>query len=278
MTGGLVRALTGACLTFAMTVAACGGDDRPAVEETASAEGNGEATTTSTTAEPDKQDPSELARDYFDILGRDDLGEMAGMLDLATPGSPAHLYAQHQIAFTRALGSLPGTTEVRSDAIEMCSELLDENGQTRQECYIYADFEANADTGLLESFSVDGNPIDGRIAAGDPEGVTEQGVTVKVVTAFQATRGNMAINADVVNNLSTPVDVAEYDFEYVDADGRQYAQAPFVFSNLPSTIQPGATASAVGLFEQAPFGGTFTFVGFTNDFATEIRISVPVSG
>lgn len=275
MTQAHKRALAAACL-LPLALAACGGGDGgPEVADTPTAEESGADETTTT--EPEGQDASEAAEEYFTLLGENNLATINGMLELATLGSPAYLYAQHQIAGTRGFGSQATTVEVGDDSIESCAEYLNSAGQDEQTCYTYTDFTANSETGLLETLSVNGLAVAERIRAGDPAGVSEQGVTVKVVTAYQTALGDVIINLDVTNSLTTPITIADYEFQYVDPTGRQFAPSQDFYSQLPTEIQPGATAPVLAAFSQAPFGGAMTFVGFTNEFATEIHVEVPVA-
>jgi hypothetical protein len=277
MTRISTRALGSACLLlFALTAVACGDDDGPSVTDAPAADADADGTTTSTSA-PDAEDASQVVREYFMLLGANNLGDMPRMLDLSTPGSPAHLYARHQIAGTRALGPSTATVEFGDDSVETCIDGYNAAGQTEQLCYTYADFTADPDTGLLETFSVNGNPVADRIRAGDEQGASSQGVTVNVVTAYLTALGDVMLNLDVTNSLTTPLNVTDYDFQYVDTSGRQFAPSQDFFSQLPSEIQPGATAPVLAAFSQAPFGGTFTFVGFTNEFMTGVRVEVPVA-
>lgn len=63
---------------------------------------------------------------------------------------------------------------------------------------------------------------------------------------------------------------------FVAADGRQFSPSVNVPFLSGSDVQPGATATSFVAFGQAPLGGTYTFVGFTDDFLTEVGVDMAV--
>lgn len=216
--------------------------------------------------------PDNAARQYFDLLATGELSRMGGMLELAPENSPAQLYAIHQIALVRAdpfRDGIAATNEWHNGSVEQCSEAIDASGDIVEECFTFADFEL-AD-GLLASFTVDELPIAERISAG--EAVEADGVSARVVTAYEAARGDLFLNVDVTNNREEPVSLAEYGWVYTTADGRQVEPADF---GLASDIGPGATAATTVTYLQTPIGGTLRFVAFADDFLTEIRFELPV--
>jgi hypothetical protein len=229
------------------------------------------------TTTTERQRPAEVAKEFFTLLGDNDINMMGLTVNLAEPGSPAHAYAVHQIARRRA-GGVPelNIAEVRGGDIESCADVVGTDGTPQEFCSVFSDFTFNAKSGRLESFSGDGQPIDGRIKYGDPAGATSQGVTVRLVTVLEGAEGWLVLNLEVENGLTTSLTVADYDSQYIGPDGQQFFPAINFVTNLPKEIQPGATAPSMVLFDTPDLGGTYTFVGFANDSTTEIRIDLVV--
>lgn len=262
-------ALAALVLALAST---CAGEG---VEPRANESGGGTTTSGSTTTEKPK--PAEVAKEFFTLMGGNDINMMGLMFNLAEPGSAAHAYAVHQIARRRA-GGVPElkVTEVREGDIESCAEVLGTDGTPQEFCNVFSDFSFNAKSGKLESFSGDGQPIDGRIKTGDPAGATDQGVTVRLATVLKGVEGWLVLNLEVENRLRTPLTVADYDSQYIGPDGQHFFPAINFVTNLPKEIQPGATVPSMVMFDTPTLGGTYTFVGFAKDSMTEIRIDVVV--
>lgn len=107
--------------------------DRPEATVTPPGSDTTEANNTATTAE--QREPTggvpDAAEAYVEALASEDLSRMGAMLDNSVKGSSAALYATHQIAFVRALGTLgpiPATTQVGEDTITVHSTSYDTNG------------------------------------------------------------------------------------------------------------------------------------------------------
>jgi hypothetical protein len=250
--------------TAAVLLGGCGDDN----------DGAGPPPSTTAEASSETTEADNAAIDYLDLLAENDLGSMTRMLELATPGSPAHLYATHQIAVVRLAGTTPSiSTSGGDDAVEMCYRTLDAAGNEIEECNTFAGFETDQGTGLLESFTVDDVNIRERITAGAPQ--SGDGVTVQVRSSYQTARGDLAVNVDISNARPGPIAVADYEWAYVGPDNRQVA--PSEEGLAGPDIEPGATAGFVALFPQTVVGGTLRFVAFADDFGTEIRFDVPTA-
>jgi hypothetical protein len=200
---------------------------------------------------------------------------MGGMLDLASEGSPAWLYATHQIAALRSVGGPGASTDVSvdGDSIVLCQSVLDASGNETEDCNTFAGFALDGDR--LSDFSIDGVPMADRIRSGEPAGAAADGVTARIVTAYQTARGDLALNLDITNGRDTALAVADYEWAFITSDGRQVAPSE-LFAGMSPNVEPGATAAHVVYFEQAPLGGTLRFVAFADDFASEVRFDVAV--
>jgi len=253
-------------------IAACSDDPDSADIGAPASLPSGQADDTTTTEASDGLD---AGRQYLDLLATEDLSRMGGMTGLAAAGSPAALYATHQIAAVRASGipRAPTDVEVDGDSIVLCQAGLDASGNQTEQCNTYADFTVDGDR--LASFTIDGTPVSDRIRAGDPAGTSADGVTARIVTAYQTARGDLALNIDITNGRDTALAVADYDWAFVTADGRQVAPSE-LFAGPAPQVEPGATAGHVVYFEQAPLGGSLRIVAFADDFATEVRFELGV--
>jgi hypothetical protein len=217
----------------------------------------------------------DAARAYFDALASEDLSKMGAMLDNSVEGSPAALYATHQIATLRGLGVQFGTTmEVGDDTIALTTITgYDNSGTEQTETTTFGQFTVEG--GKLSGFNVNDTPVAERIRAGG-EPVTVDGVSVRVVTAYQSALGNLILNVDVTNGRQGPIELSEFEWVLVTPDGRQVSPAQDAVNMSPGTVQPGATAGRIAAFEQVGLGGTLRFVAFADDFITEVRFDVPV--
>lgn len=213
---------------------------------------------------------------YFEAFASEDLSRMGAMLDNSLEGSPAALYATHQIANVRALGSapLPASVEVTEDNIVLRSTTYDLKGDEVEEATNYSHFEVDGDR--LTAFTVDDIPLADRIRAGDPIGTSGDGVTVRVVTAYLTARGDLWLNLDITNARGDVVEVADYEWSLVTPDGRQLAPSENLCCPTAPSVEPSATAGHIAMFEQVRLGGTLRFVAFADDFVTEIRFDIPV--
>jgi hypothetical protein len=218
----------------------------------------------------------QAVRDYFDALATNDPSDMAPALDEVADDSPAELYATHQIAFARIPGVAPFTTtaDVVDDTIVLTSRGVEADGTTEfEDSTTFSDFTLVDDR--LATFSVDENPIADRIRGGDPGGVSSNGVTVRIITAYQAHEGDLAVNVDITNVREAEIQTAVSEWTLDTADGRQLKPAePSDF--VLSSIQPGTTQPHFVTYEQAPLGGTLGVAASASDSETGLRFDVPV--
>jgi hypothetical protein len=258
-------------LAGVIVLAACGGDDDSADSTTTETDTHDEETTTTAAGVP------EVAAQYLGLLGDADLGGMARMVDLAADGSLAELYAQYHIARMRYAGPAPSTSDVKGATVEQCGEEVNAAGGTETVCSVFSDFEVD-DAGRLVTFSVDGSAIADRLRAGDPAGVTADGVTVRVVAAYLTAQGDLAVVLDVTNGSEGVAQVDDCAATYTGPDGRQVTQ--LCVSLLPR-VQPGATASVVYIIEQATLGGVLSISAATDErepgsFYDSVALDIPV--
>jgi hypothetical protein len=273
-------------LVIAAIAAGSGGEDntdtadRPNATVTPPGEQptEGEDSSTTTEAADPAGDVPDAANSYFEALASEDLSRMGAMLDNSLEGSAAGLYATHQIAAVRASGAVPGaastTMDVRDGTIVLTSTTgYDNDGTEQAESITYGGFTVEGDK--LTGFTVNDAQVADRVrAGGDP--VTVDGVTARIVTAYQTALGDLFLNVDTTNGRQGPVTVASYEWALVTQDGRQVSPSQKFCCPTDPTVQPGATAGSIVPFEQVGLGGTLRYVAFADDFVTEVRFDIPV--
>lgn len=252
----------------ALVSAACGGDREPtAGQETNPAPTASPATTTTlndTSAERD-----EVARGYLDAFAAGDPETMSAMHEFAEPGSVADVYATHQIAVTKAFRDagapfLGQRVTYRGDEAEVCSI----EGET---CGIWADFTTDPESGLLTGFTIDGQPLDGRLLGGSGESTSATGATFTLVSAYKSVQGDSLFVVVEVENGPEPVTIYPSSAEYVTPDGRQVTAVDGVG---PTELRPSAKATYVPVFDGADLGGTVYIVGYAEQDQSEFEVEL----
>jgi len=207
---------------------------------------------------------------YMAAFKSRDATAMEQMRAFASPGSPADLYASYQIQRARAFPQEPpDDVEARTDGtVKACTS--QPNGS--QDCAIYSDFQLDAD-GRLQSFSIDGLTIEGRLAGtGDP--VVADGVTATLSAAYRSGQGSVWVFVDLVNDRNAGIVVAGDASPYVTPDGGQTMPAEGV--ERGPTIPPHETGTVVLRFDSSEIGGSLDLKVLTDDAGTEIVLPVPV--
>jgi hypothetical protein len=187
--------------------------DRP--EATVTPPGNepaGQDTPSTTGAETEQSDGvPDAARSYFEAFATMDLSRVGAMLDNSVEDFPAGLYAVHQIANIRAIGTPLGTSmTVGDDTIVFKSTTgYAPDGAEQTETLTYGNFAVQGDK--LTGFNVNDTPVADSIrAGGDP--VTADGVTVRIVTAYHTARGDLFLNVDMTNGRQGVLNVSSYEW------------------------------------------------------------------
>jgi hypothetical protein len=129
----------------------------------------------------------------------DGLSQRATVVGGAAPAGDAELFAQHQ-ASVRDLLAAP-TSTVTAMSVPTGIDLCDVDGV----CVSYADIATDAD-GLVTTFSVDGQPLAGRVVgAGAP--VEHDGVSVRVTSAYQTTNGDLHVVVEVTSRADVDIEL-----------------------------------------------------------------------
>jgi hypothetical protein len=212
--------------------------------------------------------PAVLA--YMAAFGSRDVRSMEQMRPYASPGSPADLYATYQIQRARAFPEEPpDDVETRTDGtVEACTS----RPEGAQDCAVYADFQLDADE-RLESFTIDGLTIDGRLA-GEGNAVVAEGVQATLASAYRSGQGSVWAFVDLVNDRETGIIVAGDASAYVMPDGAQ--TPPNEAVQRGPTIPPRETGTVVLRFDDSELGGSLDLRVLTDDPNTEIVLPVPI--
>jgi hypothetical protein len=207
---------------------------------------------------------------YMAAFGTRDARAMEQMRPFASPGSPADLYATYQIQRARAFPEEPPEdVEARRDGtVQAC--ISPPNGA--QDCAVYADFRLDADE-RLESFTIDGLTIDGRLV-GQGDTVVADGVQATLASAYRSGEGSVWAFVDLVNDRETGIVVAGDASAYVMPDG---ARTPPHEGVRPGpTIPPGETGTVVLRFDDSALGGSLDLRVLTDDPNSEVVVPVPI--
>lgn len=250
------RNVSAALVVVVLALAGCSSGDSVDTTTDDSAPTGEETTTSESTATG-----GEAAVDYIEALATYNPSEVAAMIDLAEPGSFAHSYAIHQTAVARAgadsgLSRLePAQVTVNGDEIEICD--------ANNECSTYENFETDPDSELVTDFTINGIDADDRLVLGDDSVVSQAGVDYKLISAYISTSTeSLFVAFDVTNNAQHPFDPGAFSATYVGADGRQVTAADAAGA---LTIQPGATATVLVIFDGADLGGAVQIEGYLDD-------------
>ena len=216
--------------------------------------------------EADQQDVADATRGYFDAFATYQPAGMQTMLDHATEGSAAYTYAAVQIANVAALGdpgfsSDPGTATYLDDGdVEMCN--VGDDGS--RSCSVMGDI--TLDGGLLSAFTVDGAPIDDRLATGG-ETTSEGNVAVTLLGAYHSVQADLLVVAlDIHNGADDATNLNIYTAEYINDAGRQVTASDAVG---PIELRSGAASYATIYFPAQGVGGTFYLEGYSEDFSRD---------
>ena len=281
--------LLASAIAIATTLAACNGDadtepsepEAAAVDEPAETEPDqpGDADEPEQTEqepepadpeEPDgdtsQQDVADAARGYFDAFATYRPAAMQPMLDHAAEGSAAHTYAAVQIANIDALAdqgltSEPATaTYLDGGAVEMCHATDDGS----RSCSVMADITVDGE--LLSTFTVDGAPIDQRLATGGAT-ASDGNVTVTLLGAYHSVQADTLVVAlDIHNGADDVTNLNIYTAEYINDAGRQVTASDAVG---PIELRSGAASYATIYFPAQGVGGTFYLEGYSEDFSRD---------
>jgi hypothetical protein len=114
-------------------------------------------------------------------------GEGTDLESVASPASPAFLYGLHHLAALEMNRPSDYSIEPVGADLRACDAMA---------CFTFGGFRIDRD-GRIRTFSVDDQPVDGRVTSGHRLGATAEGVTVVVKTAVVSTRGHLNVVFEV---------------------------------------------------------------------------------
>ena len=191
-------------ITGWVLISSLGGDDQP-------------PPTTSTTVLPSTTRPPSSAVEsmraidiYFEALASRSTSRVDDMLASAAPDSPAEKYARHQVAVRDILGpATPGSATRSANSTMVCTTPALEREIV---CTEFGDLVTNNE--LLESFSVEGQPVEALVVVNGPPAVVGD-VTVRVNSAYQSpTSKALLIVLKVDNGSSQDFETFGFSAEY----------------------------------------------------------------
>lgn len=195
---------------------------------------------------------------------------------VSAPGSAAWRYADHfSITYSTriAAGLVPWVDEIRlmrDGAAEACRDFRD---GTEPSCAVFDEFVTTPD-GLISSFSINGDTIDGRL--GDPS----EEVLVGPLTAatrssyFSIGSGGLVVNVRVTAKQDVELD-SGVAAVYITPDGREIPGDDVMD---PTTLAEGSSTTRMLFFPGAPVGGHIVWNFGASECCEEYQANVPVPG
>jgi hypothetical protein len=197
-------------------------------------------------------DNTPVLKAYFDSFGTDRVSTMEPMLANSEPGSPANVYAQHQLNAATASESAnnspaPSSVVVESSKVTMQQELPKDptDQQTAEATNTYSSFEYSP-SGLITTWSTEpGGALAPRISSQASE-VTSGKVTVLLNTAYATNSGDLSVTFTVRNKSGEKANVLISG--YINPDGRQVkvTNTPYLADPAPRSFSTGSATIVSG--------------------------------
>ena len=186
---------------------------------------------------------------------------MSEMLLYAEEGSPAFAYGVHQSSVNSVQDAAALQDEEMTVKEDGTIEICDVSGEY---CGVYGDFISNESSELLMDFTTDGAPIADRLVlGGDTPAFTQDGISVSLVSAYEASAGALFIVVEVDNQGVTPATPNISSSVYIAPDGRQVNRDAYANQQ---DIFPGARPKAFAMFQGEELGGTFILQVIYDDY------------
>lgn len=237
---------------MATALAGCSGGSgetpaAPATVTVTASPGTSPGETAQPTPTPSVDTQQTLTR-YFEAFATGDSADMRPMRRAAQKGSPADLYAIHQMAVANAYGGVSrDAVSINDDQVSIAA-INELTGERTTD--IYEDFVFDED-GLLVTWSVEGaGPLEGRIQPLEGS-ISSGGIKMQLQTAYQRNAGGLAVTYRVTNNGSEAANIVVTG--YISPKGRQgeVEPTPYILDPRPGAYMDGL----VGISNGEP-GGT----------------------
>lgn len=181
---------------------------------------------------------------------------------LAT-GDAAH-YLEHRRTTADVLDlqlvALPGTTDHR-----ICTD---------ESCAVISQVVTDPATGRVETFTVDGVALAGRIS-GSGLVADDDGVVAQVRTAYVTNAGQLVVTAELTNTTATEVELFGFAGVLRPDDGSSGVEASAAFGE--PVVEPGASGVLVLVFDTDLLGGRIGLSGIRGD-GLDVSLTIDVPG
>jgi hypothetical protein len=233
-------------------ISSLGGDDEPPPTTSTTVPA-------STTRPPSTAVAPMMAIDiYFETLASRSTSSAIDMLASAAPDSPAENYARHQIAVRNILGpATPGSATRSVNSATVCTTPTPEREIV---CTEFGDLVT--DNELLESFRVEGQPVEALVVVDGPP-ATVGDVTVRVNSAYQSPTSNALLIVLLIDNRSNhDFETFGFSAEYRPDD----AKAPVLVDGSwgMGTTPAGETSQLLLRIPDVPLHGTILLTGWSS--------------
>lgn len=210
---------------------------------------------------------------YFNAFGTERSQTMQPMLTAASPGSPAAVYAQHQINNATAeesdnSASDPSTVTIADGKVTIVVDVPKDSTDAVKKAAttVYQDFQFDP-SGLIVTWTADpGGPLAPRIHT-EKGTVTRGGVTVLLQTAYQTNLGALALTGTVTNRSKSKASVTSPGYTNPDRRQVQVSSTPYQADPVP-----GGYAVTRLVITGGAFGGKLTA-----QFDYQTTAQIPVS-
>lgn len=205
-----------------------------------------ESTSSSPSPEPSPTlDTQQTLTNYFEAFASGDPAKMREMRRNSQKGSPADLYAIHQLAVANASSGFDrDEVSIGEGQVTLTSGSAAAGNKTSD---VYEDFQFD-DEGRLITWSVrQSGPLEDRIQRLSGV-ITSNNVKFELLTAYETNAGELSVTAKMTNKGDTAVDVNVS--AYINPKGRQ------INVNAYYTPRPGAYVEGYMGLGNSTIGGT----------------------
>jgi hypothetical protein len=222
-----------------------------------------------TTSVTGQFDPATFLTDFYTTIGTFP-ADAVDLIEQLDPGSPAELFFLHELfaaiaVFANTNAPLPTyTVTPAGTGFTVCRD-----GAV---CETFADFVVNA--GGLESFRLDGQPIDDRVA-GFVRPTTVETLTVDGAIALRRPRDEALSVVVLLTSTGGGTSFAWEQASYADETGRTYP-LDLSASQFPVRIEDGDGAIAHVTYPGARAGGQLTFPITSDQTGVPTTVRVPI--
>lgn len=250
-----------------VAIAIAGGDDSG--PEAGTSTTSSSTSTSSTSSSSTTIVPGEVGERFTVNLAARTATGAQRIIDSARVGSPAEAYGLHQRAALTLAGPTPAARiEARTgDAIAVCDTI-----PAGAACRTFDDFTVDA-AGMLETFTIDGRPLNELVLAGGMAGIHDD-ITMRVISALETSQQRLVVIVEVVNVGAGDVLVNGFAAVHRAEDGTETEASSVVGDDL---ARAGMTVTIALFFDGADLGGVVTVPGQSADFSDAFDVAVALA-